>query len=79
MAQTLAKLAKFFRPIGKGSDYVVAITLHDPSVTIAEIEVKSDIIHLENLASAAFPRPIEWQQLTRQQEMISDSLRAMCG
>ena len=79
MAQTLAKLAKFFRPIGKGSDDVVAITLHDPSVTIAEIEVKSDIIHLENLASAAFQRPIEWQQLTRQQEMISDSLRAMNG
>ena len=79
MAQTLAKLAKFFRPIGKGSDDVVAITLHDPSVTIAEIEVKSDIIHLENLASAAFQRPIEWQQLTRQQEMISDSLRAMYG
>ena len=45
MAQTLAKLAKFFRPIGKASDDVVAITLHDPSVTIAEIEVKSDIIH----------------------------------
>ena len=79
MAQTLAKLAKFFRPIGKASDDVVAITLHDPSVTIAEIEVKSDIIHLENLASAAFQRPIEWQQLTRQQEMISDSLRAMYG
>jgi len=59
MAQTLAKLAKFFRPIGKASDDDVAITLHDPSVTIAEIEVKSDIIHLENLASAAFPRPIE--------------------
>lgn len=65
MAQTLAKLAKFFRPIGKASDDVVAITLHDPNVTIPEIEVKSDIIHLENLASAAFPRPIEWQQLTR--------------
>ena len=79
MVQTLAKLAKFFRPIGKVSDDVVAITLRDPSVTIAEIEVKSDIIHLENLASAAFPRPIEWQQLTRQQEMISDSLRAMYG
>ena len=79
MAQTLAKLAKFFRPIGKGSDDVVAITLHDPSVTIAEIEVKSHIIHLENLASAAFPRPIEWHQLTRQQKMISDSLRAMYG
>jgi len=79
MAQTLDKLTKFFRPIGKGSDDVVAITLHDPSVTIAEIEVKSDIIHLENLASAAFQRPIEWQQLTRQQEMISDSLRAMYG
>ncbi len=77
MAQTLAKLAKFFRPIGKGSDDVVAIKLHDRSVTIAEIEVKSNIIHLENLASAALPRPIEWQHLTRQQEMISDSLRGL--
>ena len=59
MAQTLAKLTKFSRPIGKGSDDVVAIKLHNLSVTIAEIEVKSNIIYLENLASAAFPRPIE--------------------
>ena len=58
MAQTLAKFAKFFRPIGKGSDDVVAIKLHDPSVTIAEVEIKSNIFHLENLTNAAFPRPI---------------------
>ena len=58
MAQTLAKFAKFFRPIGKGSDDVVAIKLHNPSDTIAEVEVKSNIIHLENLTNAAFPRPI---------------------
>ena len=58
MAQTLAKFAKFFRPIGKGSDGVVAIKMHDPSVTIAEVEIKSNIFHLENLTNAAFPRPI---------------------
>ena len=77
MAQTLAKFAKFFRPIGKGSDDIVAIKLHDRSITIAEIEIKSNIIHLENLATAPLPRPVEWQHLARQQDMISDSLRSL--
>lgn len=77
MAQTLAKFSEFFWPIGKGSDDIVAIKLYELSITIAEIDIKSNIIHLENLASAPLLRAVEWQHLARQQEMISDSLRSL--
>ena len=52
MAPTLAKFAKFFRTIGRGSGDIVAVKLHNLSITIAKIDIKSNIIHLENLASA---------------------------
>ena len=52
MAQTLAKFAKFSQTIGKGSGDIVAIKLHNRSITIFKIDIKSNIIHLENLASA---------------------------
>ena len=49
--------------------------MHVRSITIAEIGIKSNIIHLEGLVSAPLPIAAEWQHLARQQEMISDSLR----
>ena len=73
-AQTLTKIAKFSRPISKGSGDIVAAKLHDRSITIAEIDIKSNIIHPENLASAPLARAAEWQHLARQQKMISDNL-----
>jgi hypothetical protein len=53
----------------------VVIKLDDNSIIIAEIDIKSNIIHLEYLASAPLPRAAERQHLARQQEMILDSLR----
>ena len=60
MTQTFAKFTKFFRPICKNGGDVVAIKLHDRSITIAEIDIKSNIIHLENLASTPLPSAVEW-------------------
>jgi len=58
MAQTFAKFAKFFRPICKNSGDIVAVKLHDRSITIAGIDIKSNIIHLENLASTPCQEPL---------------------
>jgi hypothetical protein len=73
--QTLTKIAKSSWPIGKGSCDIVAVELHVDSITIAEIDIKSNIIHLGNLASAPLAKATEWQHLARQQEMILDNLR----
>ena len=58
-----------------GSDDIVAINLHERSITIAKISIKFNIIHLEDLASAPSSGVAEWQHPARQQEMISDGLR----
>lgn len=63
MAQKLAKFVKFFRLIGKCSADIVAVKLHYPDITIHEIDIKSNIINLENLVSAPLPRAVEWQHL----------------
>ncbi|MDA9132368.1 hypothetical protein N9K58_03780 [Alphaproteobacteria bacterium] len=60
MTQTFAKFIKFFRPICKNSGDIVAIKLHDRSIIIAEIDTKSNIIRLENLASTPLPSAVEW-------------------
>ena len=71
--QTLTKIAKSSRPIGKGSGDIVAIKIHDGSIPIAEIDIKSNIIPLGNLANASLAKSAEWQHLARQQEIISDN------
>ena len=60
MTQTFAKFTKFFRPICKNSGDIVAIKLRDRSIIIAEIDTKSNIIRLENLASTPLPSAVEW-------------------
>ena len=52
MATALTKFASFFRPIGKGSDEVVAIKLHPKAVTVAEVRFNANVINIDNLASA---------------------------
>ena len=49
----------------------------DCSITIAEIDIKSNIIPLGNLANASLAKSAEWQHLARQREMISDNLREL--
>lgn len=77
MASTLSSLAQILRPIGGGSDHIVAVKLHSNAVTVAELRNNGKEISIEHLASAAFPRPLDLQNLSRQQDMVADTLRAM--
>ena len=51
MVKTLTKFAKFVRPIGKGTDEIIAVKLSPHNVTVAEVRVKSNAIHIENIAT----------------------------
>ena len=77
MASTLSSLAQILRPIGGGTDNIVAVKLHSNAVTVAELRNNGKEISVEHLASAAFPRPLDLQNLSRQQDMVADTLRAM--
>ncbi len=77
MAKTLTRLASFLRSIGKGTDEIVAVKLHAKALTVAEVRHKSNVINIEQLASVALPRNLDTQNLSRQQDMIGDTLRAL--
>jgi len=77
MAQSLSRFASFLRPIGKGTDELVAVKLHANALTVAEVRHKSNVINVEHLASAALPRKLDLQNLTRQQDMIGDAIRGL--
>jgi Tfp pilus assembly protein PilN len=79
MATALTKFASFFRPIGKGSDEVVAIKLHPKAVTVAEVRFNANVINIDNLASAGLPRQVDIHNLARTQDMVVDTLRTMHG
>ena len=77
MARTFTRNASFLRPIGKGSDDLVAVKLHNKAITVAEVLHKSNVINIEQLASIALPRKLDVQNLSRQQDMIGDVLRGL--
>ena len=77
MATALTKFASFFRPIGKGSDEVVAIKLHPKALTVAEVRLNSNVINIDNLVSAGLPRQLDIHNLGRSQYMVVDTLRSM--
>jgi len=77
MAKTLPKIANFLRPLGKGSDELVAVKLHSRAVTVTEVRHNSNVINIDNLASAGLPRNLDMQNLSRQQDMVVDVLRTM--
>ena len=77
MAKTLPKIASFLRPIGKGSDDLVAVKLHTRAVTVAEVRHNSNVVNIDNLASAGLPRDLDMKNLSRQQDMVVDVLRTM--
>ena len=72
MARSLTKFASFLRPIGKGSDALVAVKLHSNAVTLAEVRHKSNVINIDQLGSVELLRLFDPQNLTRQQDMIGD-------
>ena len=49
MAQTLTKLATFFRPFGNGDDDIVTFWIEHDFVNLAEEQLKANNIRLENL------------------------------
>ena len=77
MARSLTRFASFLRPIGKGSDEIVAVKLHNKALTVAEVRHKSNVINIGQLASVALPRKLDIQNLARQQDMIGDVLRSL--
>ena len=76
MARSLSRFASFLRPIGKGTDELVAVKLHN-ALTVAEVRHKSNVINVEQLASVGLPRKLDLQNLARQQDMIGDVLRGL--
>ena len=77
MAKTLTKLASFFRPLGGGSDDLVAVKLHRRAITVAEIRHNSNVINIDTIASAPLARDLQVARITRQHDMIADTLRGM--
>ena len=77
MANTLSSLAQILRPIGGGTDNIVAVKLHSNAVTVAELRNTGKEVSVEHLSSVAFPRPLDLQNLSRQQDMVADTLRSM--
>jgi len=75
MVKTLTKFAKFLRPIGKGTDEIIAVKLSPHTNTVAEVRVKSNAIHIENIAIKPRARTLNLDNLPRQQEMITITLR----
>ena len=77
MVKTLTKLAKFLRPIGKGTDEIIAVKLSSFDITVAEVRVKSNVIHIENIATKPLTRNLNFANLPRQHDMVVDALRDM--
>ena len=65
MVKTLSKFAKFLRPIGKGADEIITITLSPHSLTVAEVRVKSNVIHTENIATKPLARAVNLDNIAR--------------
>jgi hypothetical protein len=76
MVKTLTKLAKFLRPIGKGTDEIIAVRLSSFDITVAEVRVKSNVIHIENIATKPLTRNLNFANLPRQHDMRDQGLFA---
>ena len=77
MAKTLTKLASFFRPLGGGSDDLVAVKLHLRVIKVSEIRHNSNVIIIDTIASAPLAHDLQVVRITRQHDMIADTLHGM--
>ena len=55
MARSLTKQTTTLKPIGSGTDDLDAVKLHHSAITIAEVRHKSNVIKIDQLASAVLP------------------------
>ncbi|MGC6535926.1 MAG: PilN domain-containing protein [Candidatus Puniceispirillaceae bacterium] len=77
MASTLSSLAQILRPLGGGTDTLVAVKLHSNAVTVAEIRNSGKEILVDHLASVSLPRILDLANFSRQQDMVADTIRSM--
>ena len=77
MGKPLTKFAKLLRPIGKGADEIIAITLSPRSLTVAEVRVKSNVIHIENITTKPLARMVNLDNIARHQDMVEEALQDM--
>lgn len=77
MGKTLTSLAQILKPIGGGSDEIAAIKLHPNAVIVGEIRDSGKNIFVDNLATVALPRKLDFANVHKQADMISDTLRTM--
>ena len=77
MGKTLTSLAQILRPIGGGTDEIVAVKLHPNAVSVSEIRDTGKVIFIDNLATVALPRKLDMSAVHKQADMISDTLRTM--
>ena len=77
MAKTITKLASFFRPLGGGSDDLVAVKLHLRAIKVSEIRHNSNVINIDTIASAPLAHDLQVARITHQHDIIADTLRGM--
>lgn len=73
MVKTSTNLANFFRPHGGRSDDLVAVKLHRRGIKVAEIRHNSNVINIDNIASAPLARDL---QVTRLSLLVANLLAA---
>ena len=64
MAKTSTKLASFFRLLGGASDDLVAVKLHRRAIKVAEIRHNSNVINIDNMASAPLTHDLQVTRLS---------------
>jgi hypothetical protein len=64
MEKTSTSLASFFHPHGGGSDDLVAAKHHCREIKVAEIRLNSNVINIENIASAPLARDLQVTRLS---------------
>ena len=73
MVKTSTNLASFFRLHGGRSDDLVAVNLHRREIKLAEIRHNSNVINIDNMASAPLTHDL---QVTRLSLLMANLLAA---
>ena len=68
----LTKLAKFPRPADKGATEFTAIEVSSSSLTLAEVRVKSNAIHIENIATKPLACMVNLDSFNLHQIMVAN-------
>ena len=72
MIKTHTKFAKFSRPTGEAANELTALKLTPQSPNVAEVRVKSNAIHSENIATKPLARMVNLDSITRHKNMVAD-------